>query len=140
MLEVLIAATMLAALVCTSVVAMTQINRWATAARLRTLALAVAQQRIDTVQTVAWSSTRPGILAAGTTTENNLPLNGDTFNSATALRSAFTDLDVTVNATRVTQITDINPRTVRSVVTVSFTYRNRPYSVQLTSLRTVDSI
>ena len=136
------AATLLAVLVCTSVIALTQINRWAAAARLRTLALAVAQQRIDQVQTTPWqqASARPTVLTTGTTTENNLPLNNDAFNSTAGLSSAFTNLDTAVNATRTTQITDFTTRTLRAVVTVTFTYRNRPFTVSLISLRAADSI
>lgn len=142
LVEILFAATMLAALVCSSGVALTQLNRWATSARLRTLALAVAQQRIDQVQTTAWQqgSARPAILTAGTSAENNLPLNNDASNAGTGLSSAFTTLDTGVNATRTTRITDLTARTLRAVVTVTFTYRNRPHSVILTTLRASDSI
>jgi len=139
---VVFAASLLAVLVSVSVIAMTQINRWAAGARLRTLALAVAQQRMDQVQTAAWqqASSRTGVLVAGTTTENAIPLNNDTFNSATGLSSAFTALDSAVNATRTTLVTDLTPRTLRAVVTVTWTYRNRPYSLSLASLRAADSI
>ena len=142
LVEVVIAGCLLAVLVSGSFIALTQINRWATSARLRTLALAVAQQRIDVLQTTPWqvSGTRPTLLNAGTTTENNLPLNNDTFNSATSLASAYTSLDSQLNATRTTQVTDLTTRTLRVAVTVTFTYRNRPHVVSLTTLRTTDSI
>lgn len=142
LVEVVIAGGLLAVLIAGSFIALTQINRWATSARLRTLALAVAQQRVDLLQTTAWQVTapRPLLLTAGTTTENNLPLNNDAFNSATSLASAFTSLDNQLNATRTTQVTDLTARTLRVAVTVTFTYRNRPQSVSLTTLRTTDSI
>lgn len=142
LVEFIVAAGAIAIFVAGAVVALTQINRAASGARLRTLALAVAQQRIDHVLTVPWgvSSTRPVVLTAGTRTEANLPLNNDELNSRTGLRSAFTNLDAPVNATRTTQITDLSARIVRAVVTVNFTYRQRPYSVQLTTIRTTDSI
>lgn len=142
LVEVVVAGCLLAVLIAGSFIALTQINRWATSARLRTLALAVAQQRIDVLQTTAWQAggTRPTLLNAGTTTENNLPLNNDTFNSATSLASAYTNLDSQLNATRTTQVTDLTARTLRMAVTVTFTYRNRPHSVTLTTLRATDSI
>ncbi len=142
LVEVVIAGGLLAVLVAGSLIALTQINRWATSARLRTLALAVAQQQIDSIQTTPWQSvgTRAAILSPGTTTQNNVPLNNDPFNSAIGLSSAFTGLDTQTNGTRTTQIADVTARTLRAVVTVTFTYRNRPHAVRLTTLRAVDSI
>ncbi len=140
--EVVIAGCLLAILISGSFIALTQINRWATSARLRTMALAMAQQRIDLIQTAPWQVgvPRPAVLTAGTTTENNLPLNNDAFNAATSLASPYTNLDVQVLETRTTQITDLTARTLRATVTVTFTYRNRPHSISLTTLRATDSI
>ncbi len=142
LVEVVFAGCLLAILAAGSFIALTQINRWATSARYRTLALAVAQQRIDFIQTTPWqvATTRPTILTAGTITETNLPLNNDPFNSTTSLASPYSGLDVQVIDTRTTQITDLTARTLRAVVTVTFTYRNRPHSVSLTTLRATDSI
>ena len=142
LVEVLIAGALLAVLISGSVTALTQMNRSATAARLRTIALAVAQQRIDQVETTPWQvgGTRPAILTAGTTTENNVPLNNDNYNAATSLISPYTNLDSQVNSTRTTVVTDLTARTLRAQVTVTFTYRNRPYAITLTTLRATDSI
>jgi type II secretory pathway pseudopilin PulG len=140
LVEVIIASVVLALFICGSVSAMVQINRWASAARLRTLALALVQQRIDQILTTSWSvlSPTPTILTAGTTTETSLPLNNDTFNNETGLSSAFTNLDVQVIDTRVTQVTSISAHQVRAVVTVNYTYRSHAYSVSMTTLRTTD--
>lgn len=140
--EVVIAGAILALFVAGSVATMAQINRWASAARLRTLALALAQQKSDEVLTTPWQTrgVRPDVLTAGTHTETALPLNNDNFNNATGLSSAFTALDTPVVATRTTQITDVSTRLVRAVVTVNFTYRNRPYNMRLTTLRSIDDI
>lgn len=142
LVEVVIAGCLLAVLISGSLVALTQINRWATSARLRTLALAVAQQRLDLIQTSPWQviGTRPAVLTAGTTTETNLPLNNDTFNSATSLASPYSNLDTQLNVTRTTQITNLTARTLRAVVTITFTYRSRPHSVSLSTMRATDSI
>jgi len=138
--EVIIAGTILALFIVGAVSTMAQINRWATAARLRTLALSLVQQKIDEVLTTPWSalSTTPTVLTAGTTTETKLPLNNDPFNSATGLSSAFTNLDVQVIDTRTTVITSISTHMVRALVTVSYTYRGRNYSISMTTLRTTD--
>ena len=140
--EVVIAGTILALFVVGSVATMAQINRWAAGARLRTLALALAQQKTDEVSTTAWQTAigRPAVLTAGTNTESGLQLNNDGYNAATGLSTAFTNLDTPVAATRTTTITNVSTRTVRAVVTVSFTYRNRPYNVSLTTLRAIDDI
>lgn len=140
--EVVIAGAILSIFVAGAVATLAQLNRWATSARFRTLALALAQQKSDEILTTSWQTrgVRPSVLTAGTATENNLPLNNDAFNSATGLSSAFTTLDTPVAATRTTQITDVSVRMIRAVVTVSFTYRGRPQSIRLTTLRTIDDI
>ena len=142
LVEVLIAGALLATLISGAVTALTQLNRSATAARLRTIALAVAQQRIDQITTTPWQviGARPALLTAGTATENNVPLNNDNYNAATSLISPYTNLDAQVLSTRTTVITDLTARTLRATVTVTFTYRNRPFTITLNTLRTTDSI
>ena len=142
LVEVLIAGTLLAVLISGSVTALTQLNRWATAARLRTIAMAVAQQRIDLIETTPWQvvGARPALLTAGTVTENNVPLNNDDYNAATSLVSPYTTLDSQVMSTRTTVISDLTARTLRATVTVTFTYRNRPFTITLNTLRATDSI
>ena len=142
LVEVLIAGTLLAVLISGSVTALTQLNRWATAARLRTIAMAVAQQRIDLIETTPWQvvGTRPALLTAGSVTENNVPLNNDDYIAATSLVSPYTTLDSQVMSTRTTVISDLTARTLRATVTVTFTYRNRPFTITLNTLRATDSI
>lgn len=138
--EVTVAGAVLALFISTSVAAMTQINRWAASTRYRTLALALAQQKVDQILSTPWStlSTVPTILAVGTTNETNLPLNNDSFNSETGLSSAFTNLDVQVTASRKTIVSPISTRQVGATVTVTYTYRNRSESIAMTTLRTTD--
>ena len=147
LVEVLIAGALLAMLISGAVTALTQMNRSATAARLRTIALAVAQQRIDQIETTPWQvgGTRPAILAVDvsgtrTTTENNVPLNNDNYNASMSLISPYTSLDSQVLSTRTTVITNLPPLSLRAVVTVTFTYRNRLMTITLNTLRTTDSI
>ncbi|MEP6669920.1 MAG: hypothetical protein ABJF10_12250 [Chthoniobacter sp.] len=138
--EVVIAASILALFIVGSLSAMAQINRWATAARLRTLATALVQQKIDEVLTTPWSvlSTTPTVLTAGTTTETKLPLNNDAFNSQAGLSSAFTNLDVQVIDTRTTVITSISTHVIRALVSVNYTYRGKNTTITMTTLRTTD--
>lgn len=140
--EVVIAASILALFVAGSVATLAQINRWAAAARLRTLSLALAQQKCDEVLTTPWQTgtARPNVLTVGTATETKLPLNNDNFNNAAGLSSVFTQLDTPVDATRTTQITDVNVRMVRAVVNVAFTFRGHTYNTRLTTLRAIDDI
>jgi len=138
--EVVIAASILALFIVGSISTMTQVNRWATAARMRTLATALVQQRIDQILTTSWSvlSPTPTLLTAGTTTETKLPLNNDAFNNETGLSSAFTNLDVQVIDTRTTVINSVSAHMINAVVTVSYTYRAHSYSITMTTLRTTD--
>lgn len=141
-LEAAVASAMLALLISSLGLALVRINQWATAARLKTLALVVAQQRVDEILSTPWQirNPRPAVLTAGTTTDANLRLNDDATNDATGLRSVFSGLDTPVPATRVTQVVDLPPRAVRATVTVTFTFRNRTYATSLTTLRVTDDI
>jgi len=138
--EVVIAGAVLALFIVGAVSTMAQINRWAVAARYRTLAMALVQQRVDQILTTPWSvlSTTPTILTAGTTTETKLPLDNDPYNNEAGLSSAFTNLDVQVIDTRTTTITSISAHMVSAVVTVSYTYRGHSYTVSMNTLRTTD--
>ena len=139
--ETLLAASILALFVCGSLAAFAQANRFAAAVRFRTLALAVAQQKVDAILTTPWDalSTIPSLLAVGTQTET-IPLDNDTFNNSTGLSSAFTTLDLQVNATRTTLITSTSARMRKAVVNVAYTYRGTSYNVSLTTLRAINSI
>lgn len=153
--EVIFAASVLAVFACVSLVVFTQMNRFAANARLRTLAMAVAQQQVDLIQTAPWTlgSEPPAVLTtsrptaptkrtlvAGTIMENNLPLDNDSFNSQAGLSSPYTNLDLQVTATRNTVITYPTTRTVAAVVTVLYTFRGKSFSVSLSTLRTSDTI
>ena len=126
-------------------------NRFAFNARLRTLAMAVAQQKVDLIQTAPWSlanpppavlttsSASPRVLTAGTVTENNLPLDNDPFNNQAGLVTPYTNLDLQVTATRTTVLTYPTSRTVAAVVTVSYRYRGKDFTVYLSTLRASDT-
>jgi type II secretory pathway pseudopilin PulG len=143
LVEHLVAAGMIVVFAMSALVALVQANRFATASRLQAIALAMAQQRVDEVLTTPWnaSSGRPAVLAPGTRTEANLPLNNDSLASSSAgTLSSFSNLDVQVNATRVTQITDVTARQLRANVSVTYRFGRRNYTLSLTTLRAVDSI
>lgn len=126
-----------------SILGLVQFNRFASVARYRTLALSAAQQRMDQVMTTSWSvlASVPAILTTGTTTETNLVLNSDPFNSEAALSSAYTTHDTQVSITsRTTAIATVsgNTRLRVATVTVNYTYCGRPYSLSLRGLRATD--
>ena len=167
-LEVSFAVAVFSLFAVSSIYAITQANRFASNSRYKTLALAAAQQKIDQVMTSSWSTlntpptvlrTDSGVTAVSsntvvntadvqaTTTETSLPLNNDTYNSATGLSSAFTNNDVQVLDQRVTVITKLtdcsgktgkNSRLLRADVTVSYTYRGKSTSLSLSTLRISD--
>jgi prepilin-type N-terminal cleavage/methylation domain-containing protein len=142
LVEVMIAITVLAVFVMSSLTALTQLNRYAAAARLQTLARAIAQTQIDQIMTTPWSvsGTVPTILAVGTTTQGNVPLDNDNFNNQPGLSSPFTSLDMNINATMTTVIASVSTRIVSASVTVTWPYRGTNYSITLNTLRTADDI
>lgn len=110
-----------------SVLGLVEFNRFASVSRYRTLALAAAQQRMDQVMATSWSvlGSAPAVLTTGTTTESNLVLNSDPFNSQAALSSAFSSLDTQVQITsRTTAIATVanNPRLRHVTVIVNYSY------------------
>jgi len=141
-LELVVGMAVLVLFAAVAFAALTQLNRFATASRLRVHALALAQQQIDEVLTVQWrvNGTRPPVLVTGTRLENNLTLNADAANDRADLTSLFTDLVTPVSANRVIRVTDLTSRTLRASVTVNYTYANRNYSVSLSTVRTTDTI
>jgi len=141
-LELVVGMAVLVLFAAVAFAALTQLNRFATASRLRVHALALAQQQIDEVLTIQWrvNGTRPPVLVTGTRLENNLTLNADAANDRADLSSLFTDLVTPVPANRVIRVTDLTSRTLRASVTVNYTYANRTYSVSLSTVRTTDTI
>jgi len=141
--ETLVAMMVIVVFAGSALMALTQLNRFATAARLRTLAMGIGQQRIDEVLTVPWQlgSAAPAVLQPGTRIETNLGLNDDPLATlANGYGSAVSTLDTdSVRATRTTQVVALTTRTVRATVTVAYIYRSRAYLAQLTTLRTTDS-
>jgi prepilin-type N-terminal cleavage/methylation domain-containing protein len=136
-----------------SIYSLSQINRFASNSRYRTLALSVAQQKIDQIMTTPWSvmGTVPTVLAAGSVTEAAptivLPLNSDPLNSASGLSSAFTNYDTQILDSRTTVITKLtdcsgntgaSSRLLRATVTVTYTYRGKQASIVLSTLRGTD--
>ena len=138
----MISFTVLIGFAAAALLGFTQFNRYAASARLRAQALTLAQQRTEQIMTTSWraAGTRPAVLAAGTATENNLAINTDATNSQAGLSSTYTSTNGEVRATRTTVVTDLTARSLRAVVTVTFTYANRTYTVAINTLRVTDSI
>lgn len=145
--EMVVAAGVLVIFVAGAIAAMTQMNRYAASSRIQTLALAVAQQRIDEIRTIGWSvqpgRTRPALLAPTTPTDppatldpaGGIPvsLNDDPDNT-----TAASALDFAVNSRLYTFIRDVGNRSVSASVVIAYTYRARNYRIQLRILRTSD--
>ena len=145
LVETVVATAIVAVFIAFLVAAIVQMNSYAYGARLQTTALALAQQKIDEILSSTWTNTsRPTVIAANSTkVESNLSMCNDPLNTQTALSSAYTALDVQVNATRTTVITDIGAAPTRqcsAAVSVVYTYKNKTYTVSLTTLRAIDSI
>lgn len=134
-----------------SILAITQFNRLSSLNRYHTLALSVAEQKIDQVLATPWtvSGVRPPILAIGTTTETSLPLNNDIYNSSrTGLGSPYSGLDTQILNSRVTTVTALTDasgntgaasRLLQVSVTVNYTYCLKfATTTTLTVLRTTD--
>jgi prepilin-type N-terminal cleavage/methylation domain-containing protein len=152
LVEVVIAMAILALFATVAFGAFSQMNRLATEARLRTLATAMAQQKIEEVLGVPWASdgADPAVLAVGVNTENNLPLNDNALVDADgARRSDLSNIDGGALATRTTTIA-MEPGSVEATpgvfkmrrirVQVAYTFRGKPQLVEISTLRTTDDI
>ena len=143
LLETVVAAAAVSIFAMGAVLALTQVNRFATQARLRTIAVGLAQQRIDEILTTSWQTTlpRPSVLASGTQTETTMVLGGDALNAQAGLSSIVTGQSAPIAAQRTTVVTDLGARRLRAVCTVAFTFRGVTYQpISLTTLRTADNL
>ncbi len=166
-LEVSFAAVVFSAFATGSILTLAELNRFANEARYETLALSSAQHKMDQVMTATCSlnpltsgtSVYSPTLVSGTTTlspnsstllttatsqvttEQNLPLNNDIYNSEAGLSSAFTGLDSQITLTRVTTITadPTYPRLLGATVSVTYTCFKNQYNVTLKSIRCTDN-
>jgi hypothetical protein len=154
-IEGAVAASILVIAVAACIAGFIRMNHGAMVARLRTTAVAVAQQKVDEVLTTPWPSTsRPVVLSPTGTPkggrpgkakkEKDLPMNQGTL-TAPGLNTAFTSLHLEVKADRETIIEDVPPppgrlvRQVRATVAVTYSYRGKEAEVLLQTLRTSDS-
>ncbi len=139
LVEVAFTVGVLALLIAATMGSITLLNRWANSARLQTFAYALAQQKIDYLQTVPWTSysTAPPVLQTGTTAEN-LTMSNDALDSAMSNTSSATALETGYPCTRTTVVSLKSSTTSSIKVTVSYTYWGKPYSCTLCTLRASD--
>ena len=143
MVELVVAAGLVVIFAATAVAAMTQMNRYANSARLQTLALAVAQHRVDEILTARWGEggmppIAPPIIPSAAPPEpdwtvgEQITLNDDPLNTGT-----LSGLDIAVPARRQTYVTT-GLRSCRAVVRILYVYLDRPYTIELVTFRTID--
>ncbi|MBA3960547.1 MAG: prepilin-type N-terminal cleavage/methylation domain-containing protein [Chthoniobacterales bacterium] len=140
LIEVLVAATLLAILAAGSLWALSQANNYASINRLYTGAETAAQNRIDYL--LSDSPFNPQDGAFGTTGEWNVG-SSITPNVAIYTEPVGTNGQTSsITGTLTTTIT-LNPRNptlslYSATVIVTYTYRGKPYSVQLNAMRASD--
>jgi len=121
---------------------MTTMNVYATGARLYSEAVAKAEQRIDAILTkgpfdpTADPPLIPTELTLGTTTQDGVLIYKDPVSGQTIVTGTMTTevADTGLTGTVGTTATALN--IWRATVTVSWTFRGRPYEVTLDTLRT----
>jgi type II secretory pathway pseudopilin PulG len=142
LVETLVGIGMLALLSAGSFWTMSAMNVYATAARLQSEAIAKAEQQIDAVLTkgpfdpTANPPLIPTALTLGTTQQNGVLIYKDPItNQITVTGTMTTDVfDTGLTGTVGTTATNLN--IWRATVTVAWTFRGRPYSVSLDTMRT----
>jgi type II secretory pathway pseudopilin PulG len=154
LIEGVVAFSVLVVAVAVCVASLVRMNRVAVEARLRTAAVALAEQKIDEVLGTPWTNDRPAVLTPTETPsrgrsgkskkETKIPMNQGTLN-APGLRSYWSNLNLNVEANRETIVEEVPPPANRSVrqirvsVIVDYTYRGKQNSVELRTLRSSDS-
>jgi prepilin-type N-terminal cleavage/methylation domain-containing protein len=148
LIELMIALAMIAVTVSSAFFALNRLNTNASASRLYSEALAVAEQQVDAVLTQGpFDPTQtpakiPTALTLGTTTQNGVLVYVDPITNQTVVTGSMTTTitdpgltgTVPVNGTNVT--TNLNVRQAK--VDVSYNFRGTTYHVILNTLRTAD--
>jgi len=141
LVEVMVASAMIAITCTTFMFVFTQLNQMAMIARLYTGAAAVAQSQIDLISTdtpfVPAINEIPTELQAPSTTTANVNVYSDPV-SGTTIPGTMTTVVAAVNSTYTNGSVMDTLYLYQATVTVSYTYRNRNYSVSYSTLRTAD--
>lgn len=153
LVEVIVAVMLLTLTIIVSTQAMLQSNREAGAMRTMAAARGIVQRNIDTALSVTWDSTmqpapavptEPEILGltAGANYDDDGPLGNSAPNNV-AIASNQDDATAAgpVLGTLTRQVTDVSTggALLRQItITLNYTYRSRPYSIQMTTERAID--
>lgn len=140
LVEVMVASAMIAITCTTFMFVFAQLNQMAMVSRLYTGAWAVAQQQVDLISTdtpfVPKNSEVPTELTPGTATANitvyDDPVSGNT------IPGTMTTAVTAINTTYANGSVADTLYLYQATVTVSYNYRNRSYSVSMSTLRTAD--
>ena len=142
LVETMVGISMLALLGAGSFWVMTQMNVYATGARLYSEAIAKAEQQIDAILTkgpfdpTANPQLVPTELTLGTTTKNGVLIYKDPVSGQTTVTGTMTTTvaDTALTGTVGTTATALN--IWQATVTVAWNFRGKNYSVSLDTLRT----
>jgi type II secretory pathway pseudopilin PulG len=140
--ETLVALSMVALLGAGSFWTMTQMNVYATGARLYSEAIAKAEQQVDAILTkgpfdpTANPQLIPTVLTPGTTTQNGVLIYKDPVTGQTIVTGTMTTTVADTGLTGTIGSTATSLSIWQATVTVAYTFRGKNYSVSLDTLRT----
>lgn len=143
LVEVMISLGLIGMTIVASVQAMLVSNRMAAANRLTTAARAIVQRNIDTALTLRFDSTvTPAILGITTGTNYDDDGGGDGSVNILTQKNAAGNLVPAVKGTlrrKVTAISNSLGADIRRVeFRLTYTFQNRPYAVEMSTVRTID--
>jgi len=142
LVETMVGLSMLALLGAASFWTMTQINVYATSARLYSEGIAKAEQQIDAILTkgpfdpTANPQLIPDELTLGTTTKNGVLIYQDPVTGQTTVTGTMTTTVADTGLTGTVGSTATGLNIWQATVTVAWNFRGKNYSVSLDTLRT----
>lgn len=141
LMEVLMALTVLGTMGAGCYVGFNSLNTYAISARLYSEAQTCAQNQIDLILSKEpfdpANNKIPSVLTLGTTTTQNVFVYQDPVTGQVVVRGNL-DTRITDTGSTMTFVGSNNLNVYRATVSVSYTYRNKNYSVTMDTARTAD--
>jgi prepilin-type N-terminal cleavage/methylation domain-containing protein len=144
LVEIVIALAVLGTMAAGCYIGFNAINEYSVSSRLYSEAQAVCQNQIDLILSkepfdVTTNPQKiPSVLALGTTTTPNVFIYQDPVSGKVVVTGTMTTTITDVGSTMSFAGTNANLNVRRATVTVSYTLRNRNYSVSMDTMRTAD--